>query len=340
MLALHFSKILATDDDNKGLNCFHPAFHGKHALAILMLSSPRGIQAQQEPTKRNQAVQTQDKQTIPPQTTALLETPPAIDIKVEAFRRQLVPGEEVGVVADVTNNSRAPVYLRQQDVQLVFALELAREGYAIDGSFPTEYREKEPVLSLKAGETYRVFWVTTPPFNFWGWLQFFRFAPGAYPISVVAKYWDKAEFDGDDYHTNVAEKTVEFAAPQSVIMFGAILGGLIFLGLSWSRAEQKDEEDKRPGDPQSIKTARRIGRIIGNLLGSVLMSVIVTILLSRIEQTQFFVKVSVSDFWGAIAVGFLANYGGFALLDKMFPGADKNRDNKQAPTAAPPIAKP
>ena len=33
MLALHFSKILATDDDNKGLNCFHPAFHGKHALA-------------------------------------------------------------------------------------------------------------------------------------------------------------------------------------------------------------------------------------------------------------------------------------------------------------------
>jgi hypothetical protein len=35
MLALHFSKILATDDDNKGLNCFHPAFHGKHALARL-----------------------------------------------------------------------------------------------------------------------------------------------------------------------------------------------------------------------------------------------------------------------------------------------------------------
>jgi hypothetical protein len=34
MLALHFSKILATDDDNKGLNCFHPAFHGKHALVM------------------------------------------------------------------------------------------------------------------------------------------------------------------------------------------------------------------------------------------------------------------------------------------------------------------
>ena len=39
MLALHFSKILATDDDNKGLNCFHPAFHGKHALAVRILAN-------------------------------------------------------------------------------------------------------------------------------------------------------------------------------------------------------------------------------------------------------------------------------------------------------------
>jgi hypothetical protein len=38
MLALHFSKILATDDDNKGLNCFHPAFHGKHALGDFLYS--------------------------------------------------------------------------------------------------------------------------------------------------------------------------------------------------------------------------------------------------------------------------------------------------------------
>jgi hypothetical protein len=46
-----------------------------------------------------------------------------------------------------------------------------------------------------------------------------------------------------------------------------------------------------------------------------------TVVLSRIAETQFFIKVSVSDFWGAIAVGFLANYGGWALLDKMVPGA-------------------
>jgi hypothetical protein len=33
MLALHIFAITTTGDDNKGLNRFHPAFHGKHALA-------------------------------------------------------------------------------------------------------------------------------------------------------------------------------------------------------------------------------------------------------------------------------------------------------------------
>jgi hypothetical protein len=32
MLALHIFAITTTGDDNKGLNRFHPAFHGKHAL--------------------------------------------------------------------------------------------------------------------------------------------------------------------------------------------------------------------------------------------------------------------------------------------------------------------
>jgi hypothetical protein len=33
MLALHFLQIDTADNDNKGLNWFDHAFHGKHALA-------------------------------------------------------------------------------------------------------------------------------------------------------------------------------------------------------------------------------------------------------------------------------------------------------------------
>ncbi len=283
-------------------------------LAILMLSSPRWVLAQQEPV--------QGKQPTPPQATQVRSNSSAIDIKVETFRKQLIPGDTVGVVADITNNSNAAIYLRPQDVQLAFALQLARSGFTIDGAFPTEYLESNPVLSLKSGETYRVFWVETPTFNFWQWLQYFRFVPGAYPITVEAKYWDKMKFDGDDYHTAVADKTVDFAAPESIILVGAILGGLIFALLSWVRAEEGNQVNLSRSRLDNVPASVKIGL---SLLGSALLSVIITILLSRIQETQFFIKVSVSDLWGAIAVGFLGNYGGFALLDKMIPGANKDK---------------
>jgi hypothetical protein len=180
--------------------------------------------------------------------------------------------------------------------------------------------EKNPTLCLKPGETYRVFWVENPTFDFWQWLQYLRFVPGAYPITVEAKYWSQAKFDGDDYHTAVADKTVDFAAPESIILFGAIVGGFIFALLSWVRAEESDQPNTPPSRMDKVPPYVKISL---SLLGSALLSVIITILLSRIQETQFFIKVSVSDLWGAIAVGFLGNYGGFALLDKIIPGAAK-----------------
>ena len=158
-----------------------------------------------------------------------------------------------------------------------------------------------------------------------------------YGITVEAKYWDQANFNGGNYHTAVVAKTAEYSAPQSIILVGAILGGLIFTGLSMVRSEQSALSGVSVG---ALNAAVTYGKIAATLIGSVLLSVIITILLSRIEQTQFFVKVSVSDFWGAIAVGFLANYGGWALLDKMVPGAGKGQPQKQTQTTTNPMVQP
>ena len=46
---------------------------------------------------------------------------------------------------------------------------------------------------------------------------------------------------------------------------------------------------------------------------------IVTILLSRIADTQFYVRITVNDLWGAIALGFIANYAGYRFLLKLVP---------------------
>jgi hypothetical protein len=50
-----------------------------------------------------------------------------------------------------------------------------------------------------------------------------------------------------------------------------------------------------------------------------LLSAIVTILLARVSETQFLIRITVSDFWGAIAVGFIANYIGAKIFERIIP---------------------
>jgi hypothetical protein len=55
-------------------------------------------------------------------------------------------------------------------------------------------------------------------------------------------------------------------------------------------------------------------KFLAGAVGSILLSAIVTILLSWLSETQFLIRVSINDFWGAIAVGFVANLPGIKIL--------------------------
>jgi len=322
-------------------------------LAILALTTSGAIQAQLKPA--------QGKQPVPARAASTARNSPAIEIKVQSSRNQLIAGAGVGVMADITNVSGAPVYLQDRDVQLVLLPEVEKSVgrvWTTTASFPTE-SDQPSVLSLKPNETYRVFWnrdlaqeqetdqsarapaqkdvgvgmqsARSGPLLSLGrifrGLEFVGFTPGEYPITVEVKYWDQKKFDGDDYHTAVESKTVQFAAPQSVILLGAALGGVIFTILSMLRAERSGTSAATSRGLNIVKT---VGKAAAALFGSILLSAIITILLSRISETQFFIKVSVSDFWGAIAIGFLANYGGWALLDKMIPPAGQKAAHARA----------
>ena len=54
-------------------------------------------------------------------------------------------------------------------------------------------------------------------------------------------------------------------------------------------------------------------------LGAMLLAAIVTILLARLANSQFVIQVTIRDFWGAVAIGFIANYIGRKMLDRMVP---------------------
>jgi hypothetical protein len=63
------------------------------------------------------------------------------------------------------------------------------------------------------------------------------------------------------------------------------------------------------------------------ILGAALLSIIVTILLARLSETQFLIRITVADFWGAVAIGFVANYAGAEVLNKIIKLPPKDKLN-------------
>jgi len=145
--------------------------------------------------------------------------------------------------------------------------------------------------------------------------MFLFFTPGNYGVTVQAKYYVSKDDSGNSQNYGLTSKSqvIYFNAPQFVILFGAALGGLIGNVVFPKKTALPKKTYKNKFILLSIICWKRFV----DTFGVVLLSVIVTILLARISETQFFVKVSINDLWGAIAVGFIANISGKKLLDKI-----------------------
>lgn len=170
-------------------------------------------------------------------------------------------------------------------------------------------------------------------------MQFVFFTPGDYKATVALRY--HVDGDPDTVLRSVSQSAlVHVAAPQSVILSGAAAGGLLgyiitllFLTKKTPQSEEKETAAKSTHMPQwlneIIRVAVKLSKFIAGVIGSVLLSAIVTILLSRLSETQFLIRVSINDFWGAIAIGFVANLTGIKILSKIVAsgdGPDGNRD--------------
>ena len=57
--------------------------------------------------------------------------------------------------------------------------------------------------------------------------------------------------------------------------------------------------------------------IARNLFSAALLGAAITIVASRLADTQFPVKVSVNDVWGAMTVGFVAYFIGNKFIEKL-----------------------
>lgn len=289
-----------------------------------------------------------------------------VEINIESTRPKLTAGRGFGLSADIRNLTKSTIYLNERYITMTLPPELMQDpnSNTLWAIFPTEYHTGigdnyyRESIEIAPGESYKVLWQTyqsvtsqaTTTLSFCNVIHNFKsniisisndinsemrflfFSPGDYSVTVSAKYWlsPTKPLVNSNYHTKIESKTLTVESPQSVILFGALVGGLIsyFLLPQARRKLISIDPDKRMQSKFELGPGViRCSKEIAGILGAALLSIIATILLARLSETQFLIRVTVADFWGAVAIGFVANYAGAEVLNKIIKLPPKDKIN-------------
>ncbi|HEY0017938.1 MAG TPA: hypothetical protein VGC13_16605 [Longimicrobium sp.] len=259
-----------------------------------------------------------------------------LEITLSMSRSQAVAGGGLGVTGTLSNVGRdSTIYLSQQNIALTVPPEL-NPGTSTNSSlfayFPTELAGKADsvVIALRPGSRYRVSWlIVQKDSTLWtrvkNEFRYLFFSPGNYEVVVNGKYWTTPARGPFEYQTYTQSAVLSLASPQSVILLGAMVGGLLaYLLFPNRRSRELVVSRVSEGDAAREVRLRKtidIGKRLWGMLGAMVWSAIVTILLSRLAESQFVIRVSIADFWGAIAIGFVAQYAGSKWLERLLPNS-------------------
>jgi hypothetical protein len=269
----------------------------------------------------------------------------AIKITISTSRAQMQAGDNFLITAEIENVSKEVVYFNPRAFTLTAPPEIdpesPRDWYAVFpgpasgplkasvGGHELKCEVKETgtdptfdkVVVLPPGGRIPAYWsgkmrpTDSPDLKTLSWTTYalrvtadsigraLSFPPGRYKIVVFAAYWNTyegARCKLAEHQSDIAEYELSVAASQATILWGASIGAVIAFFLL-------------PALKLSPEMKGTVHKAHG-LITSVLLSVILTIMLSRLADTQFLVKVSVSDFWGAVVIGFVSSATGARIL--------------------------
>jgi len=238
-------------------------------------------------------------------------------------RQQAVAGSDFGITVRIENTSDQTIYFTPKSFLMVVPPELSPEGAIWSATFPVPPKPdlnpsnidwsqySQELVTLPPGsDTSALFrlseYQTEARARVTRWINDFShglsFPPGKYTLTVVGQFWDTPVTNPSSWQTHSKDIQEDITAPQSTIVFGAILGGIFAFLLVWRDAWK----GRLAADTH----------LAWGLVSAILLSIIVTILLARLSESQFIVRVTVSDLWGAMAVGFIGAASGPAVLQK------------------------
>jgi hypothetical protein len=270
--------------------------------------------------------------------------PALLEITIDPSRAAVAMDTEAGLSAEIKNVSSVPVRLFENETVFMTMPEMRIYGDAqpaIQGcaTFPTQgnvRKSPRPArghdLLLQPGDSYRVFWDMTTngctgerqeKTRFWSdplsWVdgkwQKIAFTPGTYKVYLdVVLYTHEQQ----PYRTVTEGREIQVAASQQMILLGAFLGGLLAYLIKLYYGVET---------PLTVSMENRwLKELLGRTewLSAGLFGAAMVILASRLSET-FPVKVSADDFWGATTLGFVFQWMGVKLLEKLpGMGAAKN----------------
>ena len=186
------------------------------------------------------------------------KTKPTIEITLMPSRQQAVAGSDFGITVHIENTSDQTIYFTPKSFLMVVPPELAPEGTAIwPATFPippkpnldptniywSQYSQElvtlppgsdiSALFSMSMYETGVSVLVKRWTKNFFHGLSF---PPGKYTLTVVGQYWDTPVTNPSSWQTQSKDIQEDITAPQSTIVFGAILGGIFAFLLVWRDA--------------------------------------------------------------------------------------------------------
>jgi len=267
-----------------------------------------------------------------------LEQLPSVKLTLQPSRRQLPIGAPWSITGLLENQSAAPIYIVNRFTALTLPAEIAGTRVTtVPATFPTTdgaLAQSAPayqVIRVFPQHTYPIVWHVEPLTSVYritellasgapNWPQLFPmlwsdirqmlfFHPHPYQLAATVHYWKtnpQAYLDclqqpahPVDVSTAPSVMTtlvVELEAATWVILFGAWLGSIAaYLFLVCMR--------KRPWS-------------ISGFLGACLLGPTVALFLKRLGDAAFVVTINVNDFWGAIVIGYIAQYIGLQIIDR------------------------
>jgi hypothetical protein len=316
------------------------------ATAIVLLLTQNAAAGRQKPTHNSSSVNPKDPVAIAlkggdgdPTGEQIVKT------TIATSRPEVTTSGTFGVYADLQNLASVPITLYPRETTLVVQPEVGRDPDCVlefDGFFPTEPNVlSNPPLGgpivIPPKEHYQVFWglgtagntrcSRTPAVEgFWSWPEQrwknfkanIGFLPGDYAFAVVGKaYLSPGGKVDPAYHTFVQGTKLHVGITQLQSMIAAMIGGLLAYFVAGLREGGELRTLKREQTDNKRSSVSKYLVILRGVISAALLSSVVTIILSRLSDTQFPIKVSVADFWGALTVGFVAFFTGNKLIDRI-----------------------